>query len=85
MQRIRYWVLEMAARRGASGVSKLDFFKAIRGVSYPLLERTINELEINGLVKVEWTGHNEFIVFATSLGLEAINSVQEEEDSPVSA
>lgn len=67
-------VLQLAARRGCTGVSKEDYFKELGGISYGELENTIAQLEYQGLITVEWNGPDQFMVFITSFGLSMINS-----------
>jgi DNA-binding PadR family transcriptional regulator len=67
-------VLHLAARRDHLGVSRADCFRELKGVSYPELEEILNELENQGLIRVEWTSANQFVVFVTSTGKEIVDA-----------
>ena len=62
MMELEDQVLQIAARRGYIGVPKGDYFRELRGISYGELERVISQLEYQGLITVEWTGPEEFVV-----------------------
>ncbi|MFQ6106471.1 MAG: hypothetical protein ACE5QF_02620 [Thermoplasmata archaeon] len=67
-------VLNTAAKRGYFGASREDFFAEIRGVRYKELEETVKSLEQDGLVEVEWTGPNKFVVNITEKGNDMVKS-----------
>ena len=70
-------VLNTAAKRGYYGASREDFFTEIRGVKYKELENAVKSLESDGLVSVEWTGPNKFVVNITEKGNETVTSEYE--------
>jgi DNA-binding PadR family transcriptional regulator len=71
-------VLNTAAKRGYFGASREDLFSDIRGVRYKELEEAVRTLESEGLVKVEWTGPNKFVVNITEKGNEMVRVEYEE-------
>ena len=67
-------LLQLAVKRGYQGVDKVDYFRAFQGISYPLLLNALQGLERKGLIKVEWSGQDQFIVFITNDGVNIFNS-----------
>ena len=64
----------MAANRLYFGVLKEDYFRELGGISYGELESSITELERRGLIRIEWIGPDDFLVFITRSGADTVNS-----------
>lgn len=77
MDDFTWQVLNTAAKRGYFGASREDFFTEMRGVRYKELETAVKGLEADGLVTVEWTGPNKFVVNITEKGNEMVTSEYE--------
>ena len=68
MEEVSWKLLVLTAGRGHIGAMREDFFREIRGISYPELETALRELEAEGLVRLEWTGMDKFLCMVTEKG-----------------
>jgi len=65
-------VLEALALRGFLGLTKNDLFARFKGIGYDELKVTVERLERQALVQVNWRGPAEFSVLITPKGVAAI-------------
>ena len=68
MDDLEWKVLSLTAKRGVIGATREDFFRVIRAIRYEDLEDAVRRLEGEGLVALEWTGPNKFILTVTEAG-----------------
>ncbi len=62
MDELDWKILTLTARRGLIGATREDFFRDIRGLRYEDLEDSVQRLESDGYLAIEWTGPNRFIL-----------------------
>lgn len=68
-------ILMLAAKREFAGLSMKDCFGYFTGLSYVELERIVNRLEEQELVRIVWSGPDQFAIFITPEGKEALKSL----------
>ncbi len=66
---LRDKLLLLLAKRGALGLKKNQFFEILKGVSYGELQRELDRLEKDGLVKMTWFSPAEFTATITERGV----------------
>ncbi len=70
-------VLEALALRGFLGLTKQDLFNRFKGVGYDDLKETMERLERQALVQINWKGPADFSVIITPKGVSAIRQTGE--------
>jgi hypothetical protein len=70
-------ILSVAAKRGKAGIDKAELLfelgKIVKGIAYTDLARKIEKLRTDNLITVEETGPDDFIVFITQQGSNALS------------
>ena len=69
-------ILSIADKRGKAGIDKAELLfelgKVMKGIAYPDMVRRIEKLKHGNLIAVEENGPDDFTVFITPQGSEAI-------------
>ncbi len=68
MDELAWKVLSLTAKRGLIGATREDFFRDIHGLRFEDMEEAVRSLEAEGLVDIEWTGPDRFILTVTEKG-----------------
>ncbi len=76
-------VLEALASRGFLGLNKNDFFARFKGISYDDLQSTLERLEKQAMVQINWKGPAEFTVLITPKGVTAVRDRASTNSSPI--
>ncbi|HYS71139.1 MAG TPA: Rab family GTPase [Thermoplasmata archaeon] len=67
-------ILEALALRGFLGFSKNDLFGRFRGIGYDELKSTLERLERQAFVQINWKGPTEFSVLITPKGIALVQA-----------
>lgn len=76
-QSLKERLLVFIAKKGRYGVNKTDVFLMFKGVGYDDLQRELEELDREGLIKLLWLGPTDFTAEVTTLGEQAVKTSRE--------